>query len=60
MLKKKKLYHLFFVIRGDDEIETTPNNPVEVPDGETEDSKEESLDQKQEESEGSPQTIFQG
>ena len=31
-------------------------NPAEVPDGETEDSQ----DQEQEESEGSPQTIFQG
>ena len=34
--------------------------PSVVPEGETEDSKEESPDQKQEESEGSPQTIFQG
>ena len=59
-VKEEKTLPSFFVIRGDDEIETTPNNPVEVPDGETEDSKEESLDQKQEESEGSPQTIFQG
>ena len=59
-VKEEKTLPSFFVIRGDDEIETTPNNPVEVPDGETEESKEESLDQKQEESEGSPQTIFQG
>jgi hypothetical protein len=36
------------------------NKPTVVPEGETEDSKEESPDQKQEESEGSPQTIFQG
>ena len=36
------------------------DNPPVVPEGETEDSKEESPDQKQEESEGSPQTIFQG
>ena len=35
-------------------------NPAEVPEGETEDSQEESPDQEQEESEGSPQTIFQG
>ena len=35
-------------------------NPAVVPDGETDDSQEESPDQKQEESEGSPQTIFQG
>ena len=34
--------------------ETT--NPAEVPDGETEDS----LDEQQEESEGSPETLFQG
>ena len=59
-VKEEKTLSSFFVIQGDDEIETIPNNPVEVPDGETEDSKEESLDQKQEESEGSPQTIFQG
>ena len=59
-VKEEKTLPSFFVILGDDEIETIPNNPVEVPDGETEDSKEESLDQKQEESEGSPQTIFQG
>ena len=39
---------------------TKTNDPIEVPDGETEDSKEESPDQIQEESEGSPQTIFQG
>ncbi len=36
------------------------NNPIEVPDGETKDSKEESPDQQQEESEGSPEIIFQG
>ena len=33
-----------------------PTNPAEVPDGETEDS----LDEQQEESEGSPETLFQG
>ena len=48
----------------DNETITIPkgetNKPTVVPDGETEDSKEESPDQKQEESEGSPQTIFQG
>jgi len=36
------------------------NKPTVVPDGETEDLKEESPDQQQEESEGSPETIFQG
>ena len=45
-------------------IQTLPdnetNNPTVVPDGETEDLKEESPDQQQEESEGSPETIFQG
>ena len=59
-VKEEKTLPSFFVIQGDKEIEVVPNNPVEVPDGETEDSKEESPDQIQEESEGSPQTIFQG
>ena len=36
------------------------NNPTVVPDGETEDSTEESPDQQQEESNGIPETIFQG
>ena len=66
-IKEEKTLSSFFVIEGDKGIKTIPkpkeketDNPVAVPDGETEDSKEESLDQKQEESEGSPQTIFQG
>ena len=65
-VKEEKTLPSFFVIQGDEGIKTTPipkgktNNPEVVPDGETEDSKEESPDQKQEESEGSPQTIFQG
>jgi len=40
--------------------ETKSDNSTEVPKGEIEDSKEESPDQPKEESEGSPQTIFQG
>jgi len=66
-IKEEKTLPSFFVIEGDKGIKSKPvpkeketDNPVVVPDGETEDSKEESLDQKQEESEGSPQTIFQG
>jgi len=65
-VKEEKTLPSFFVIQGDEGIKTTPipkgktDNPVVVPEGETEDSKEESPDQKQEESEGSPQTIFQG
>jgi len=71
-VKEEKTLPSFFVIQ-DEEIQRTPipkpipipkekepDNPVVVPDGETEDSKEESPDQKQEESEGSPETIFQG
>jgi len=65
-VKEEKTLPSFFVIQGDEGIKTTPipkgktDNPTVVPDGETEDSKEESPDQKQEESEGSPETIFQG
>jgi len=65
-VKEEKTLPSFFVIQGDEGIKTTPipkgkiDNPPVVPEGETEDSKEESPDQKQEESEGSPQTIFQG
>ena len=65
-VKEEKTLPSFFVIQGDEGIKTTPipkgktDNPAVVPDGETEDSKEESPDQKQEESEGSPETIFQG
>jgi len=65
-VKEEKTLPSFFVIRGDEGIKTTPipkgktDNPTVVPDGETEDLKEESPDQQQEESEGSPETIFQG
>jgi len=65
-VKEEKTLPSFFVIQGDEGIKTTPipkgktDNPAVVPEGETEDSKEESPDQKQEESEGSPETIFQG
>ena len=65
-VKEEKTLPSFFVIQGDEGIKTTPipkgkiDNPPVVPDGETEDSQKESPDQKQEESEGSPQTIFQG
>ena len=64
-VKEEKTLPSFFVIQ-DKKIKTTPipkgkiDNPPVVPEGETEDSKEESPDQKQEESEGSPETIFQG
>ena len=61
-VKKYKTLPSFFtdiiVIPLDNE--TNKNNKTIVPEGETEDSKEKSPDQKQEESEGSPQTIFQG
>ena len=61
-VKKYKTLPSFFtdiiVIPSDNE--TNKNNKTIVPNGETEDSKVESPDQKQEESEGSPQTIFQG
>ena len=65
-VKEEKTLPSFFVIQGDEGIKTTPipkgkiDNPPVVPDGETEDLKEESPDQQQEESEGSPETIFQG
>ena len=66
-VKEEKTLPSFFVIQGDTGIKIAPtpkeketDNPAVVPDGETEDSKEESPDQEQEESEGSPQTIFQG
>ena len=66
-VKEEKTLPSFFVIEGDKGIKSKPvpkekkiENPAVVPDGETDDSQEESPDQKQEESEGSPQTIFQG
>ena len=54
-IKEEKTLPSFF---GKQTIET--DNSTIVPNGETEDSKVESPDQKQEESEASPQTIFQG
>ena len=54
-IKEEKTLPSFFAIQGEEGIKS-----MIVPDGETEDSEEESPDQKQEESEGSPQTIFQG
>ena len=66
-IKEEKTLPSFFVIEGEKGIKSIPTpkemeteNSIVVPDGETEDSKEESPDQKQEESEGSPETIFQG
>ena len=66
-VKEEKTLPSFFIIEWDKGIKSKPvpkeketDNPVAVPDGEIEDSKEELPDQKQEESEGSPQTIFQG
>ena len=65
-VKEEKTLPSFFVIQGDEGIKTTPipkgkiDNPTVVPDGETEDSQEESPDQQQEESNGIPETIFQG
>ena len=66
-IKEEKTLPSFFVIEGERGIKSIPTpkemeteNSIVVPDGETEDSQEESPDQKQEESEGSPQTIFQG
>ena len=59
-VKIEKTLPSFFVIQGDRGIKTAPTPKEVVPNGETEDSKEESPDQKQEESEVSPQTIFQG
>ena len=66
-VKEEKTLPSFFVIEGEKGIKSIPTpkemeteNSIVVPDGETEDSQEESPDQKQEESEGSPETIFQG
>jgi hypothetical protein len=66
-IKEEKTLPSFFVIEGEKGIKSIPTpkemeteNSIVVPDGETEDSQEESPDQKQEESEGSPETIFQG
>ena len=66
-VKEEKTLPSFFVIEGDKGIKSKPvpkekkiENPAVVPDGETDDSQQESPAQKQEETEGSPQTIFQG
>ena len=66
-VKEEKTLPSFFIIEVEKGIKSIPkpkeketDNPAVVPDGETDDSQEESPDQKQEESEGSPQTIFQG
>ena len=66
-IKEEKTLPSFFVIEGEKGIKSIPTpkemeteNSIVVPDGETEDSQEESPDQQQEESEGSPETIFQG
>ena len=64
--KEEKTLSSFFVIMGEEDNKTITiperetDNPVEVPEGETEDSQEESPDQQQEESNGIPETIFQG
>ena len=54
----KTLPTFFSTLELDNKINTDneTTNPAEVPDGETEDS----LDEQQEESEGSPETLFQG
>ena len=66
-VKEEKTLPSFFIIEGDKGIKSKPvpkeketDNPAVVPDGETDASQEESPDQKKVESEGSPQTIFQG
>ena len=67
MLKKKKPYHLFFVIQ-DKKIKTTPIPKVKTDDNEkkkvipekSEDSKDELPSQKPKESEEDSTTIFQG
>ena len=60
-VKEEKTLPSFFIIEGDKEIKSKPTpKKKETNNGETDDSQEESPDQKQEESEGSPQTIFQG
>ena len=59
-VNKYKTLPSFFTKIIETPSDNETNKPTVVPEGETEDSKEESPDQKQEESEGSPQTIFQG
>ena len=60
-VKEEKTLQSFFVIEGDKGIKSKPTpKKKETDNGETDDSQEESPDQKQEGSEGSPQTIFQG
>jgi len=64
--KEEKTLSSFFVIMGEEDNKTITiperetDNPVEVPEEKTEDSQEESPDQQQEESNGIPETIFQG
>ena len=60
MSKKKKLYHLFFVIQGDEEIKTVDNETKKMIPEELEDSKDELPSQKPKESEEDSTTIFQG
>jgi hypothetical protein len=65
-VKEERTLSSFFVYDKGGDIKSIPipkgkiDNSVAVPDEEAEDSKEESPDQQQEESEGLPQTIFQG
>ena len=61
-VNKYKTLPSFFtnIIEISSDNKTNKNNKTIVPNGETEDSKIESPDQKQEESEEFPQTIFQG
>ena len=63
-VKNEKTLHSFFVVEDNESLKTRNipqfNEPTKIPREKPEDSKEESPDQQQEESEGSPQTIFQG
>ena len=59
-VNKYKTLPSFFTKIIETPSDNETNKPTVVPDGETEDLKEESPDQQQEESEGSPETIFQG
>ena len=53
--KEEKTLSSFFVIMGEED-----NKTITIPEEKTEDSQEESPDQQQEESNGIPETIFQG
>jgi len=63
-VKNEKTLHSFFAVEDNESLKTRNipqfNEPTKIPREKPEDSKEESPDQQQEESEGSPQTIFQG